>query len=108
MAIPHPIENDMKDTNYVVVLTESWFQQFIDMDLEEEHEVASIFLTNDNCEELMRKRWDSEESISRRLYLNNRMRNHMWMHMVISWNGWTETVVELLKLQFPKLFTHVS
>jgi len=106
MAIPHPVQHQMQHVNYVVVVTESWFQQFIDMGIEDKHDIVSIFLTNDNCEELMRKRWDDEWSIERRLFLNKRMRNHMWIHVMISWNGGTETVVELLKLQFPDLFTN--
>lgn len=101
MAIPWW---NMPDEKYVAVVTESWFQQFIDMGIYRTHEVYSIFLTNSRCEEFMLKRWDSEESIAQRLFLNSIMKDHMGSHLIVSADGWTEPLIELLKLQYPKLF----
>jgi len=52
MRIPSHKETD----KFVVVITESGLQQFIDMGIEDMFEVQSIFLTNPKCEKNMRKR----------------------------------------------------
>ena len=52
MRIPLHKETD----KFVVVITESGLQQFIDMGIEDKFEVQSIFLTNPKCEQNMRKR----------------------------------------------------
>ena len=101
MAIPWW---NMPDEKYVAVVTESWFQQFIDMGIYNEHDVYSIFLINKNCEEWMRNRWDSEENISERMFLNTIMRIYSWSHNTIPADGWSEAVLELIKLYYPELF----
>lgn len=99
--VPHTTSEEDK---FVCVLTPSGYHQFIDMDIEDGNEVYSIFLTNDNCDKRMRKRWDSEESIQKRIKLNKRLRRSAWEHTMINSQGWTEHIVELLKLYFPTFF----
>ena len=60
------------DDCFVVCIVPQGYHQFIDAGIEDHHEVASIFITNDNAEEWMRNRWDSEESIARRITLNKK------------------------------------
>lgn len=53
MRIPHDAK---QDDCFVVCITPSGYHQFIDMGIEDQHEVESIFLTCDIAEEWMRKR----------------------------------------------------
>jgi hypothetical protein len=51
------IQHDAKpDDKFVCCITPSGYHQFIDMGIEDQHEVKSIFLTCDIAEEWMRKR----------------------------------------------------
>jgi len=89
------------DDRFVVCIVPQGYHQFIDMGIEDNHEVESIFLTNDLAEEWMRKRWDNEADIARRVTLNKRLRKHAGWHEIIEWSRWLDCIVELLKLIYP-------
>lgn len=89
------------DDCFVVCIVPQGYHQFIDMWIEDNHEVESIFLTNDNAEEWMRKRWDNEADIARRVTLNKRLRRYAWWHEQIDGSRWLDCLVELLKLIYP-------
>ncbi len=98
------IPSHSKDDKFVVVIAESGFQQFIDMGIEDQFEIESIFLTNHKCEQHMRKRWDSEESIQSRLRLNERMKRWRWRHTEIDASCETQQLVIRLQHLFPTFF----
>lgn len=100
MRIPSHKETD----KFVVVITESGLQQFIDMGIEDMFEVQSIFLTNPKCEKNMRKRWDSEESIQSRLKLNERMKRWRWRHIEIDASCETSQLVTRIQNLLPTFF----
>lgn len=89
------------DDCFVVCIVPQGYHQFIDMGIEDHHEVESIFLTNDLAEEWMRKRWDNEADIARRVTLNKRLRRYAGGHEQIDGSRWLDCLVELLKLIYP-------
>lgn len=93
-----------KDDCYVATVVPAGYHQFIDMGIEDNNEVYSIFLTCDIAEQWMRQRWDSEESIKSRMKLNKRLRRSWCEHNQYEWSRGTEPVVELMKLIYPSLF----
>ena len=98
------IQHDAKpDDKFVCCITPSGYHQFIDMGIEDQHEVESIFLTCDIAEEWMRKRWDSEADITRRLILNKKLRKHAGWHEIMEWSRWLDCLIELLKLIYTTL-----
>ena len=89
---------------YVACVVPAGYHQFIDMGIEDNHEVHSIFLTHPDCGAMMRKRWDPEESISERVRLNERLRRSSGEHTIINTSGGALQALEQVKLLFPTLF----
>lgn len=98
------IPSHKDDDKFCVSIVEAWFQQFIDMGIEDMFEVQSIFLTNSKCEQNMRKRWDSEESIQSRLKLNERMKRWRWRHIEIDASCETSQLVTRIQNLLPTFF----
>jgi guanylate kinase len=98
------IPSDARDDDcFVAVMVPSWYHQFIDMGIEDNNEVYSIFLTNDSCAEWMKNRWDSNESIQRRLHLNKKLRKFSGWFEQIESSQWVELVTNIISLLYPNL-----
>ena len=89
---------------YVACLVPAGYHQFIDMGLEDKHEVCSVFLTHPDCGAMMRKRGDEEENIAERVRLNERLRRSAGGHTIINTSGGVAQALEQIKLLFPNLF----
>lgn len=100
MRIPNGNPND----KYVAVMVPSGYHQMLDLWIQDGNEVYSIFMTNNKCREWMEKRWDSKESIERRMILNERLMKYSGSHDVINGERWAECITHTLSLLYPRLF----
>jgi len=105
MAIP---KDAKKDDCFVAVMVPSGYHQFIDMWIEDNNEVYSIYMTNKYCEEWMFNRWDSFDSIKARAKLNKSLNRFSGAFDIIDGSRWAQAVIELLKIMYPKLFLWLS